>query len=391
MNALNQEKIAQSIRFLKQEEIDMWILYASEGADPAVSLVTGLHTIGPTVFVFTKEGKKLALCSRIDAQESEQSQLFDEVRKYQTDLSELFPALLDEVDPQQIAINCSQDNHLCDGLTVGRYRWLKRSLGDVYGERLVSSESFLKKLRSIKTPEEIYRIQEAVNTTTDIFEMIFSELKVGLSELQVSRLFLEEMEKHNVVMGLSREWSMPIVLKEKVSVRAPGNAVTEPGDSLIVACSVEYQGYVSDLARTAYFLRDGETEAPKQMQDSFAVVHEAITRAKEAIKPGRKGYEVDQVARQYLLEQGMPESTHATGYQIGRATHDSSGASLGPRWDRYGSAPMKLIEANMVFTLEPTIIREDGTSIIVEENVVVTETGAEFISKRQDEIILIHS
>lgn len=391
MNTLNQEKIAQSIRFLKQEELDMWIIYASEGSDPAVSLVTGLHTIGPTAFVFTKEGQKLALCSRIDAQESEQSQLFDEVRKYQTDLSELFPALMEEVDPQRIAINYSQNDHLCDGLTVGRYRWLKRSLGDVYGERLVSSEPFLKKLRSIKTPEEIRRIQEAVNITTDIFETIFGKLKVGLTELEISRLFLEEMEKRNVVVGLSKEWSMPIVLKERIAVRAPGDAVTELGDSLIIACSVEYQGYVSDIARTAYFLGDGESEAPKQMRDSFAAVHEAITRAKEAMRPGLKGYEVDQVARQFLLDQGMPEITHATGYQIGRAIHDGSGTLLGPRWDRYGSAPVDTIQANMVFTLEPTIIRKEGTSIIVEEDLVVTETGAEFISKRQDEIILIHS
>jgi len=388
MYEVNQEKIKQSIELLKQEEIDMWIVYASEGSDPAVPLLTGIHTVGPTAFVITREGLAYSLCSRIDAQESQQSGIFDQVLIYQTDLSEVLKPLVEEKAPEKIAINISQNDNLCDGLTMGRYRWLKRTLGEVYAKRFVSSESFLSKLRSVKSPEEIRRIQKAVDLTTEIYEAVFKQLKPGLTESEVGQIFIKEMERRNVVNGLSKQLTMPMVLKERIAHREPGDAVIEPGDFLIMDFSVEYEGYVSDIARTAYFLRQGETQAPEEMQKSFDAAFDAITLAKEAIQPGMQGYEIDQVARRHLLDCGMPEITHATGHQIGRATHDG-GTLFGPKWERYGRAPYGTIDAGMVFTLEPTILRKEGTSILVEENIVITESGAEFISKRQEAIILI--
>ena len=39
----------------------------------------------------------------------------------------------------------------------------------------------------------------------------------------------------------------------------------------------------------------------------------------------------------------MPDITHATGHQIGRAVHDG-GTLLGPKWERYGEAPYDVVE-----------------------------------------------
>ena len=44
----------------------------------------------------------------------------------------------------------------------------------------------------------------------------------------------------------------------------------------------------------------------------------------------------------------------------------------------------------MLFTLEPTILLEEGDfSVLCEEDIHITETGAEFISKRQTSLVLI--
>lgn len=48
-----------------------------------------------------------------------------------------------------------------------------------------------------------------------------------------------------------------------------------------------------------------------------------------------------------------------------------------------------VIEEGMIFTIEPTIFLNNGIHFIVEENVVVTEDGVEYLSVRQDELILI--
>ncbi|HHY94730.1 MAG TPA: aminopeptidase P family protein, partial [Firmicutes bacterium] len=170
-----------------------------------------------------------------------------------------------------------------------------------------------------------------------------------------------------------------------VAHRQPTGAVIKPGDILLVDMSVKYQHYVSDVARTLYFLRPGESHAPETIESAFRVVHRAISEAAAALRPGVKGYEVDAVARRVLTTSGYQEISHALGHQIGRSTHDG-GTTLAPRWERYGQAPYGTVRAGEVYTLEPTIIQPE-ISILTEEDVVVTEWGVRWLSRRQEELI----
>ena len=386
--SVNQEKMDQAANYLAQHGIDLWLILTSEGSDPCLPLVTGVRTVGPGAFVLTSSGQRYALCSSIDAQDIEESGLFTEVIKYRENLAQPLQALVTQYAPKKIALNYSQQEHLCDGLTVGRFRWLQETLKDCFSGEWVSSELFLKDLRSIKSPEEIRRIQKAVDITLDIYAEAFAQIKPGLTEKQIGQLFVQAMEKRGVVNGLDKQLSMPMVLKGNIAHRAPSDWATEHGDMLIIDFSVDYEGYVSDIARTAYFLKPGEVEAPAEMKYSFESAYGAISQGFEALKPGKSGYEIDRAARDYLLSRGMPEISHATGHQIGRETHDG-GTLLGPLWERYGEAPRGLIAENMVFTLEPTILPSEGPFILVEENVLVTATGAKYLSRRQENLILI--
>lgn len=388
--SVNFEKMEQAIKYLKAEEIDLWLIITSEGSDPCLPLVTGVKTVGPGAFVISKSGEKLALCSSIDAQDIEESGLFDEVYKYTTSLAEPLKRVVKEFNPAKIAINYSEDEHLADGLTVGRYRWLRETIKEVFKGEFVSSQCFLSSLRSIKTDREVDTIYRAIRLTQEIYSSIFNKLRVGMTEKQVGQLFVDEMEKHNVVNGIDRTLSMPIVLKERIAHRSPSDAIIEPGDLLIMDFSLEIDGYVSDIARTVYFLKLGEEEAPKHITQAFNTIYDAISKAAEKLKPGVIGCEVDGIARSHLTENGYPEITHATGHQIGRDVHDG-GVLLGPKWARYGNSPYGKVEEGMVFTLEPTLFTESGLQFIVEENVLVTQDGAEFLTERQSELILIRS
>lgn len=385
---IHQQKMEQAVRYLQEGDIDLWLILTSEGSDPCLPLITGVKSVGPAAFLLCKNGKKYAMCSRIDAQDIEESGLFDEVLKYSTELGETLREFVTQHQPKTIALNYSRKENLADGLTTGRYRWLRDVLKDCYSGEFTSSERFLEKLRSIKTPLEIERIKQAIVVTQEIYDEIFTQLRAGMSEIEIGQLFVKEMEKREVVNGVDRTLSMPIVMKERIAHRPPGEAIVAPGDLVIMDFSVDVEGYVSDIARTVYFLKPGETKAPAHIQEAFDAAHAAITAAGEALKPGVQGYEVDLVARNLLLDRGMPEITHATGHQIGRDVHDG-GTLLGPRWERYGHAPYGLVEPGMVFTLEPTILPEDGPTFIVEENVLVTEAGIEYLTVRQDELILI--
>ncbi|MBE4908521.1 aminopeptidase P family protein [Bacillus luteolus] len=368
----------------------MWLILTSEGSDPCIPLMTGVGTVGPGVFIITKEGEKLALCSSIDAQDLEESELFDTVYKHSGSLADLLVDVIKKINPSNIALNVSEEEYLADGLTAGRFRWLQKTLNQVFKGDYVSSQPFLTLIRSIKSETEINRIEKAVKVTEEIYKEVFTQMKAGMTEIELGSLFVNEMERRGVVNGIDRNLSLPIVLKENIAHRGPSDAVVEEGDLVIFDFSVEVDGYVSDIARTVYFMKEGESEPPKEIQEAFSAVHEAITKAAEMIKPGVKGYEVDSASRSYYVSSGYPEITHATGHQIGRDTHDG-GILLGPRWKRYGNAPYGELKEGMVFTIEPTLFLDNGIHFIVEENVVVTSNGVKYLTERQNELIYIHT
>jgi len=386
--SVNRQKMNQAIAYLKDNDIDLWLIMTSESSDPCLPLLTGVATVGQGAFLLTKSGEKYAVCSQIDAQDIEQSGLFNEVMTYSKCFSSVLKDIVKELSPKQIALNYSVNDHLADGLTTGRYRALVKMLENVFTGKYVSSEGFLTLLRSIKTNIEIEKIQKAVQVTQEIYDSVFSQIATGMTEKEVGQLFVEEMEKRNILNGIDRTLSMPIVMKENIAHRGPGDAVIKAGDLLIMDFSVDVDGYTSDVARTVYFLKEGEMSPPDDIQKVFNAVHQAISKAADTIKPGKKGHEVDLVARNHLLEHGLPDITHSTGHQMGRDVHDG-GMMLAPKWERYGDGPYGEIMEGMVFTIEPTVFLDNDIHFIVEENVYVTEKGVEYLTKRQDDIILI--
>lgn len=164
MSKLHEEKIKQAITYLNEYDLDSWLIFSSEGSDAAVNLMTGLKTVGNTFFIFTREGKKYAVASIIDAQESENSGLFDEVFKYSNNADEVLNALMMRLNPRHIALNYSQSDHLCDGLTRGKYLWLSEKLDKSLVSRFVSSEKVLKKSEASRQNQKWKRLSRPLKS-----------------------------------------------------------------------------------------------------------------------------------------------------------------------------------------------------------------------------------
>jgi len=104
--------------------------------------------------------------------------------------------------------------------------------------------------------------------------------------------------------------------------------------------------------------------------------------------PGRQGLEIDALARQILKAAGYDEFPHALGHQVGRFPHDGT-ALLGPPWEKYAQKPFQRLEEGMVFTIEPRLTVPGRGVVTVEEMVVVSKDGAEWLSRPQKELLLI--
>ena len=175
---------------------------------------------------------------------------------------------------------------------------------------------------------------------------------------------------------------------KEVGHSAPGDLRLQQGQLLHVDFGVSRDDYTSDLQRVWYALDEGEAEPQGDVARAWDALWAAVDAGVDVLKPGAVGADVDAAARQSLVAAGFPEPMYALGHQLGRAAHDG-GALLGPRWDRYGTAPDGLVEEGNVFTLEYGTAVEGRGYIGLEEDVLVTSSGVEWLSTPQRRLWLV--
>lgn len=391
MNLVKQ-KTDQVINILKELDIDVWLTYVrktSEIHDPSLYfLMEDSWLTWQTVLLITKTGKKIVICGRYDVPNLEKMGVYDTIIGYDESIKTDLIKILDEIDPSSIAINYSLDNVAADGLTHGMWLRLNKFLeGTPYIERLISSEKLLSALRGRKIGAEVNKIRKAVEISENGHKKVTEFIKLGISEEDIEKMLLKFTKEKGVTVSYP-----PLIHVGPTTSIGHGKASSEikvkRGDLINVDYGVFYEGYASDLQRMNYVLREGEVMPPKEVVRAFETVVKAITASAEKLKPGMYGWEIDKIARDIVIKAGYKEFMHALGHQIGRNVHDS-GCLLGPKWEKYGNSPLMLVEENQAFTLELHVYVENHGYVSIEEDVLVTKDGCEFLSVRQLELPLI--
>jgi Xaa-Pro aminopeptidase len=391
---LLQEKVNQAIGLLKEYDVDCWITFVREtqiNGDPTLAFLVTEDLTWHSAFIFLKSGETCAIVGKYDKQTVEDIQAYETVIGFVTGIKEPLLDYLRNKKPDKIAINYSTGSEICDGLTYGMYLTLHQYLSEInYQQKLISSENIVSALRQRKTATEIKYIREAIRHTEEIFIQVHPFIKPGKTEHEVAAFMKDKVE----LKQLEFAWNpagCPAVFSGPDTAEAhyaPTERTIQPGHILNMDFGVKYQSYCSDLQRTFYIQRPGETHTPTEVQKGFDTIVAAIESAKQAMKPGVLGHEIDAIAREIVINAGFEEFPHGLGHQVGRFSHDGT-ALLGPAWEKYAQKPFFPLEEGMVFTLEPRLTVPEYGIATVEEMVLVTKNGAEYLSTPQKELLRI--
>lgn len=231
----------------------------------------------------------------------------------------------------------------------------------------------LEHLRMVKSGEELARIREAARIADQAFEHILEVIRPGMSELQVAAQ-LEYDLKCGGASGLSFD---TIVASGKNSAKphaTPTAKLLEPGDFVTMDFGCIYQGYCSDMTRTIVM-----GKASPRQREIYNVVLEAQRAALSVLKAGVTGRDVDQVARAVISGHGYGEwFGHSLGHGVGLFIHEEP--TLSAREER-------LLEENMVETVEPGIYIPEFGGVRIEDLVAVKTGGCENFTASCKELI----
>jgi Xaa-Pro aminopeptidase len=391
-STLEKAKCEQACKLLKELDQDSWLVWVretSQMADPVLELILGGDLVWQSALLFTKSGEKLAIVGNFDAGGLESRDIYDRIIPYTKGIKDVLLAELIRINPQQIGINYSTDDVAADGMTLGMHMLLKDHLKETpYVDRLVSAEGLVQRLRGRKTVEEIDHLQKAVNITEEIFRKAERFTKPGQTELEIYDFFHAEMRNHGVTSAWNDDHNPAVDAgpNKQFGHAGPTENMTKSGHLLHFDFGVRYNGYCSDIQRMFFF--GDEKDIPTEIQDAFVAVCGAINAASKFIKPGCLGYEVDAIARDFVMSAGYEEYQHALGHQLGRNAHDG-GVLLGPKWERYGTSIIGPVEVGNVFTLELYVTTKSYGQVSLEEDILVTKAGCQFLSHPQQKLICI--
>lgn len=248
-------------------------------------------------------------------------------------------------------------------MTLLEARRIEENTGSI---TLVYTTGWIEALRAKKSPQEIKLLQESISVAEKACVKAIGCLETGMEEIKVANHIIDYLNRN-----ACKEAFDSIVASGERSAMPHGRPTErkiQKGEAVVIDMGALIRGYHSDLTRTVCL---GEPDEEKKK------VYDLLQKAQEAaykiIHPGISGKEVDAAARKIIHEGGYGDCfTHNLGHGIGLEIHEAP--TLGRTSDH-------LLEAGMVITVEPGVYIPGKFGMRLEDDVLVTESGCELLSK----------
>jgi Xaa-Pro aminopeptidase len=362
----------ESWRF--EQEANFWYLTGVEAADWQVVIADGQTTlIAPDISKISQifngslnfdEAQEISGADRVITHDEGVTYLRELTKKHR----EVRTVLPQNVIDYEFSLNPAQ------AILTAKLRKIFVKVKDVRPE--------LHQLRAIKQPAEIMMMRRAINLTRAAFEVVKAELPNYTFEYEAQARFTYEFEK----AGAAHAYD-PIVAGGQNAITLHYNANRaglNRGDLLLMDVGARYGGYSADITRT-YALGNITHDITERQKAVHAAVKSVKNTIVDIIRPGllvkeylEKSDEIMQNAlkslnllqARSLQEDFRKYFPHAISHGLGIETHDPLGQP-------------KTLQSGMVLTVEPGIyIPEEGIGVRLEDDILVTDTGRENLSRR---------
>ena len=232
--------------------------------------------------------------------------------------------------------------------------------------------------RMVKDAHELECMRLASKATLLVYRAVARSVRPGMTNADVEKLVQLGYRQ----VGFPGEASLNIDEFTAVPHGSPKPQTLREGSILMLDDGCNVEGYWSDITRT--FVLGKATDKQKRV---FDLVHQAQTAALRTARPGIATGEVDAAARKVIIEGGYGPAftyfTHRVGHGIGMDMHEwpyfAKNNMFG--WDL---APK--LQANMTLSDEPGVYINGEFGVRLEDDLHVTENGAELLTPQSPSI-----
>jgi len=264
------------------------------------------------------------------------------------------------------------------GMTLGRETHLRmpqQQVQSLYASNhfdLVDVSREVLHLRSLKSAAEINRVAHICDVTSNAFAELPNFARVGMTERDVVAAFRMELLRQGadhspfIVSSSGPDGYDDIIM-------GPTDRLVESGDVLIIDTGTVWQGYFCDFDRNWCF-----GDCSEETKVAYTTVYQATNAGFEAAKPGNTTSDL------YRAMWPIMQAGGALGNDVGRLGH-GLGSDL-TEWPSNTATDDTVLEVGMIMTLEPgmSYLNKSGQvkQMVHEENIVITEEGAQWLSIR---------
>lgn len=330
----------------------------------------------PFICVLPKDGEPTLVVPRLEEASAKKESWFSKVRVWGTGGEAKDPIeLLKVLFKEENLVNCIVGMELDSGQRLGfDQSTFNTFLDSLNNCQIKSCSGLMWILRRVKSKKEIEYMKEACRITDASFDALVKTIKAGMSEKEVRKI----MGRTMLDEGADLDGFIVVVSgKDRYDMANPWpvDRKLEKGDMCALDFGAVYNDYCADIARGIFIAPISDRQ--KMLYEDILKIRDA---ALEKAKPGIPVEEIDKTAFRKIKEMGYEDpSFHRTGHSIGLDIQEVP----------LVAEPNKtIIEPGMCFAIEPEIYDYSAGMFRIEDNILITENGFEYLTNCNREVIV---